>query len=190
MTSPAWKEKSGITPGKLALVALLAAIFGVTLWLQFASEGAEAAVAPQLNRRRGAPQAAAPTAEKPNAILAKSAAKREWPVVPLEEALQHDPFASLALPAPAALALKPSPSGEVQQPEEPEPAALTASQREALERVRSLRMNAMILGPKGPVATIGTDLVRVGDVIEGFRVTKIDFTGITLADEKSSAMDE
>jgi hypothetical protein len=174
-------EKIGATPGKLVLVGVLGVIFLGVIASQFLGGDAAdlaASAAPRVPARRLprhiAPQ---PTGEAPPA---QAAVARPWPVISLAQALAHDPFAQ------PAISLESDPS----IPSVSQEAASAAGQderRAALERLQALRAAAIAITPNGPVATVGTDVWRVGDRIEGFRVTNIDLMGITLVDERSSA---
>ena len=169
------------TPGKLALIAVLAVVLVVVLAVQFGgSLGAgppRDADRDRESHRPGPPGQLAVQAAQPSRDAGKGHdASRPWPKLELAEVSAHDPF---AVRTPVA---KP-----------PEPPATTAEseadrtqQDQLLEQLREQGVQAVIGGSRhGNAAVIGSQIVRVGDVLDGFRVVGIEADGVVL--ERSAA---
>ncbi len=63
-----------------------------------------------------------------------------------------------------------------------------AARQQALARLSDRRVNAFLAGgPAGDVALIGDQRVRVGDVLDGFRVVAIDADGVVVEPVESLA---
>jgi hypothetical protein len=175
-------QRAGVTPGKMVLVAVLAVVLVTVIVLQLGGSTAEP-VKPRASAKKtkaGAKQRAADT--KARTVTAKNADRKPavrqtpWPRVPLDETIRHDPLAVprwLAPPTPTV----------ADSADSPEPSQETQSQRHmAWERLRGQGVAVVLITRDGPVATVGDRQVRVGDLIDGFRVEKIDGQGLLLVD--------
>ena len=92
-----WMKKSGATPGKLALVAVLAVVLVVVLVVQYQNLSTPAE---QVARPRAADAAPAPATQAARAAqqtkedeLATTYDAPAWPEMSLDEVLARDPFA-------------------------------------------------------------------------------------------------
>ena len=174
-------SKLGATPGKLALIAVLAVVLVVALAVQFG--GSLGAGRPRDGDRGRESQSPGPAGQ----LAAQSAqpsedagkghdASRPWPKLELADVSAYDPFAVRT---------------PVTKP--PEPPATTAEsdadraqQDQLLEQLREEGVQAVIGGSRnGNAAVIGSQIVRVGDVLDGFRVVGIEADGVVL--ERSAA---
>ena len=120
-------------------------------------------------------QQAADTANAPKPIQrAARQAKTEqrakkWPEIDLDTVLEHDPFYSQRLVA--------SDSKEVEQ------ADSAAKREQEMAELAFLRQKgvAMILqNNAGVVAAVGDRTLKIGDVIDGYRVVEIGSDGVVL----------
>jgi hypothetical protein len=202
MADPQSPVRPIVTPRQLLLIGVLGVILAAVLIAEFggasgAPEGASpgqpgppasASGASAADARPG--PAASPTAPAPAAAAApapsaaENAAPRAWPKLDGEAAAGYDPF---AMPAPLALRLAADQEGKrVAKP-------ARATQRKAEEALASLRSKgtmAVLRNERGAVAVIGNRVVRVGDVIEGYRVVSIDAGGVLLAPSGREEMRE
>lgn len=178
MSEPATKSATGVTPGKLALIGVLAVILVVVLVVQFGgfgdSDGAPTppTVRPTAKTPSAAPQTpiAPPSASTPADATAETS---DWPSFTAEEARRYDPF---AVPAAMAPWLGPEtvatddtgvPLDEMQQ-------RRAAQLEETLNMLRTHGVSLILDDGTGPVAAIGDRTFRVGDAIGGFRVVDIN----------------
>jgi hypothetical protein len=183
MDNKAWTQRAGVTRGKLVLVAVLAVVLVTVLVLQLGGSTA-GSVTPRRPAKEkkdaGAAPRAAGTSEREaapkDADRIPAAPRNPWPQVPLEEILEHDPLATpswLEPPIPVAPQSAKSSESEIDAQRE---------RRLVWERLCGQGVALVLITPDGPVATVGDRRVRVGDLIEGFRVEKIDGQGLVLAD--------
>ncbi|MFW6170705.1 MAG: hypothetical protein ACODAD_09465 [Planctomycetota bacterium] len=184
MDNPPWNNKGGATPRKLVLIFVLGIVLVSVICFQLGA-GNGSAESPQRDRRAEMP---APPVDQPPegtpetpAVNAETRTVREWPEIPLETVLAHDPFElppAMAPPTP-----NPSPnhrSGERADRQE-SPASVEKRER-ALATVRDVGIRMVLVDQEERVALVGERAVRVGEVLEGFRVIAIDADGITLSD--------
>jgi hypothetical protein len=186
------KSKGGATPGKLALIAVLAVVLVGVLVYQFS--GSEEPPPPRKHPNVGRPAAARPAAgstrvaaggtrvaaPKPDHTVVPKT-DRQWPKIALEEVLQHDPFAlptALQPPAPK----KPAVAVASQAPDKARQAEVRRQREQALAAIRAQGVQMVFVGKEKRVAIIGDRRVRVGDVFDGFRVTDIGSDGVTLSE--------
>jgi hypothetical protein len=153
-------EGSAVTPKQWALLGVLgAALVGAMYWPS--DDVAGDAATGESNTVGGA--GSGPRGPRIRPPAAQSAAK-QWPKVDLTAALAHDPFAS-PLFAPKAEA----------------PAAATAEDTAAdLLALRQDGVSMIVRDGDGVVATVGERKLRVGDVIDGYRVVAIEMDGVVL----------
>lgn len=183
------KMQLGATPGKLALVAILAVTFVVVLVFQFggfASQSTAQAVphAPKAAAQRSTSAARA----TPVATAGKSSTERQRRTVkpvalklqPLpkfsrEEAASYDPFSR-----PHHLRVT---SSKTESPEVDIQRRQQAERERALAEVREFEVAAIFQSGTDLVAVIDDQTIRVGDVFQGFRVTDIQPDGIKLEEQ-------
>lgn len=179
MSQPApqnFMQRAGATPGKLALIGVLAIILTYVIVSQLPStppprlelvtpEPAASAVAPV------APLAAVPAEQ---AVSGEARAK-PWPAADLDAVVRFDPFAAPAWAVASAANLSLAGS----------PAAAAANQRaEALAKLRTLGAAVIMEVDGEPLALVGEQQIRVGDRLEGFQVKQITESGIILTTEE------
>jgi hypothetical protein len=110
--------------------------------------------------------------------------ERQWPKIALEEVLQHNPFARppvLEPPAPE----KPTPVAAVNGLDKARQEEVRRRREQALAAVRAQGVRMVFVGKEERVAIIGDRRVQVGDVFDGFRITKIGSDGVTLSEHAS-----
>jgi len=177
------KMQMGATPGKLALIGVLAVVFVAVLVMQFGDNqgagdaGEELAVVNPGPAAAGASPVRLPPVEKPG--------DRVWPTFSREEVAAFDPFAlspklGLAVEGAAFVPATRPLTAEQQR----EIAQQHVERQEALAGLLSQGVSMLFQDKDGLVATIGDRTVRVGDVIDGFRVVTIGPTGIVLEPAK------
>ena len=179
MVDAGWAKRLGMTPGKLGLVAALAAVLAVVLILQLGGSDAPASISPVPSEPRRKPRVAERT--PPAAPAAPRAEAPPRPQMALADATQHDPFAlvdELAKPDPAAAAAAPSAQGRENAPDERQKRI-----EQVLEALNAKGVQLVLLGGSEEMAIVGGRPVRVGDMIEGLRVSSISVQGITLSDD-------
>jgi hypothetical protein len=148
---------------KLAAVPVLAAI----LWMVFPSSPKAAPEEPLVELNNEHPKSKRPRASG----RAMSGEGASMPTLSLADALRFDPFAvpeSMQEPVE-----QPAPAEEVvtdAAPAQPEPPTPVVS----FDHLQSLEVSAVIQGPRGAAAIVGSKAVRVGDLFEpGVRVVEI-----------------
>ncbi|QDV74257.1 hypothetical protein [Botrimarina mediterranea] len=177
-----WLRQHGMTPGRAAIVAVLAialvAVWGPQLFSSSDEEPALAAITPtkpkpavvKAQAVKVQPTRANQTAnaEAVSSTLAPaSLEKRALPKFTASEASEHDPFAAPAW-SPAAVSLMArTAEGD---------ASANATQR--FEAIRSQGVAMILVSPEGRAAQLGDRTVRVGDQIDGFEVIDITPTGV------------
>lgn len=157
-------EKMGVTPGKLALIGVLSLVLVGVIVMQL-PEGdptqvaAHAASSPAPSGAKTKQQVSTPT----NATIANKETKelQPWPQADLSELLSRDPFAL--------------PTWAVQEKE-----AAAKQQPSELVELQKQGASIVMITKDGKSATIGDQKVRIGDVLEGYRVTDITSQGIVL----------
>lgn len=178
----------GATPGKLAMVAVLAAILAAVVWTQL---GAGAVLAPSGTSRLDDPNGAArsrrvprPTAVEPAVAPAESAgrksAQKSRPTfrIDLEETLAIDLFAVPPRLIAARAAASPDAAEAGRQ------ALEQARQRElALNAIRSGGVQMIFDDGHEKKAVLGNRVLRVGDTVEGLRISNISLQGIMLSEQ-------
>jgi hypothetical protein len=186
MADPEGRARSTVTPRQLVLMGVLGAVLVVVLIGQFggASSSPESAgvgqspegAAPRTDRAADQKPKAASAARSPDAAAAKPAS-RAWPKLSAEVAAQYDHF---AVPEPLARQLiegrrsagDRKPSDSLQK---------RGAGAESVAALKSKGTNVIVRSERGAAAMLGNRVVRVGDVVEGYRVMSIDLQGIVLA---------
>jgi len=185
------------------LVGVLALIFVVVLLIQFGGDtpaegrgdSTRRAASARSARRTHAGPAAASIADgagragrtiAPASLRRSAGPARPWPVVSLEQAVRYDPFATpapfIARAAAAEQQQQTRAAAEAQRAEQQARANTDARRQEALETLRALGVSAVLSDGREHVALIGSQVVRVGDVVEGFRVVAIGPNGVLLGE--------
>ncbi len=163
-----WLKKYGMTPGRAAIMAVLALALGVIWGPQLLSSGVDrpaVSAAP--------PRTAEPTASPVQAPLAlpaiageKEAKRQSLPQISAEEAGAYDPFAPPSW-SPAAVSLL---AGDA--------AGAIDNTAERFQAIRSRGVAMILVSPDGNAAQLGDRTLRVGDSIDGFEVVDITAEGV------------
>jgi len=173
-------DRTGATPKKLALVAVLAMVLAGVIWHQvFGAHQEEVAAKPQ-RPAASTPNLKDTSKKSPPKVDEQSPSASdhivtapEWQEMPLRDVLAHDPFQP-----PQWFVLANQPIAER------ESSATAENTEKLLEQLKQKSMNIVVISGTTKIATIGGNEVRVGDLIEGFRVTDITTEGITLSEMK------
>jgi hypothetical protein len=193
-------KQTGVTPGKLALIGVLAVVLVIVIYIQYGDQLKSTATSTM-------PATAAATRSKPaiskaakkddvaetDFTLRKSTGSRAtWQAPELGSVVAYDPF---ALPASF-----PQPSqGDVEnalaqteaqktQDASVQQAALEAERTQLQSALTSLKQQGVQVIVKREdqyIAIIGDQEVRVGDEFQGFTVVAIDANGVRLAKDLS-----
>jgi len=187
-------KKSGATPRKLALVAVLAVVLVAVIAGQLPSRSA----APQLVSRNSSsiqsklvqpePKIAAELQPVSPEVPAESAEQsptepttRDWPKLTMDSILSYDP---LAEPDWLVQARNTTPPVD----EATRLAAEAERQRrkeEILQQLREQGARAVVFSGNDKRAAIGNQSVRIGETIGGLRITEITRAGIVLTEYES-----
>ena len=188
---------TGATPGKLALIGVLAVILIAVLYLQFGRSGAGQATSRTAPRKRPeskAVQPATPVAAPtmPGQVPRKKMRNmNRWTPPELAAVIRYDPFAlPAAFPRPRRVE-EPGALADVatgQSDPAAEQVALEqqrAQMQQRLEELRHQGVRVIVKGRDEYVAVVGDQEIRVGDQIQGFTVVAIDSDGVKVAWERS-----
>jgi len=200
MADSSASPKPAVTPRQLLLIAVLGVILAVVLIVQFggASGGPDdsqrgsrpqatpsGAAQPAERQSAAGPQAAGPPA--PDAKTAQGTRRpprTRWSKLSGQVAGQYDPF---AMPEPLARQAKARGPNDARGgkagPRHP-------ATDPALAALRRKGTDAVLRDGHGAVAVIDKRVVRVGDVIQGYRVVSIDDDGVLLAPSDSQDVSE
>jgi len=169
-------SKLGVTPGKLVLIAVLAVVLVVVLAVQF---GGVLGARPSAGEDSDGDGPQPGSSDRPAASRASPGGEpaveqddpNPWPRLELADVSAYDPF-TLGVSA--------------VQPAEP-PAATTQRQRDRarqdqlLEQLQEQGVQAIVGSRRGGnVAVVGSEIVRVGDVLGELRVVAIEADGVVL----------
>lgn len=191
-----WMKKAGVTPGKLALIAVLAVVLGGVLYRQLGPTVKKSAAPTQFaavttDSSSSVETSNAPAAEDSatdvTAPRKKTGTVTSWQSPELASIVQYDPFA-----LPASFPQPQHADEEVAMAQSAAQAEDATEQQAALEveRVKSegelqgLRQQGVaviIKKKKEYVAIVGAQEVHVGDQINGFTVIAIDADGVRVA---------
>jgi hypothetical protein len=174
-------KRFGVTPAKLALVAVLAVVLVVVVVVQLSGGNnpapKAAKVEPQVNSDRAA-RRSSPIAA--TGVSATSAGSRQpaftpvaLPPVKLADVVRHNPF---QLPA----HLKPDSTNDPENQTNPH-------NQQFLRELTSQKKGIVLMVGGEHVARIGATTLRPGDKFGGYRVSKIDATGVWLVDEREDS---
>jgi hypothetical protein len=192
------KKKGGLTRGKAVLIAVLAVVLVVVMYIQFGRSngaGSDEAVAFAPRRPPGVPPV---TAAKPNAETANTttspASESEtvamidvtrWKSPKLTDVVAHDPFAlPVTFPQPAKVVFDPSmtDSPDVEVASAADKAKQLADAVEQLQRqldgLKQRGVQVIVRERDQYAAMIGDRMVHVGDEIDGFVITAIRPDGV------------
>lgn len=180
-------QKLGVTPGRMMLIGVLAAIFLGVVATQLLSPGEPPAPPRRGRKARAAHEQRPPVAEPPDRTAGRQPAARprraaEWPEMVVDVVAARDPF------RPPAWAIAPPPATSdtargADAGEETERQA--ASRRDRLNYLRQLNVQAILSDGDQKVAIVNGRHVRVGDVLDGFRVSEINDQGISLLEQEA-----
>jgi hypothetical protein len=177
-----WLRQYGMTPGRAAIMAVLAlalvAVWGPQLFSSGDSEPVIAVATPPKPKPAAAVArpavsllTAKPLTAKPltasTATAPKPQKKRALPKFTASEAGAYDPFAAPAWsPAAVSLAAGSGVGGS------------TADAEDRFKAIRSRGVAMILVSPDGKAAQLGDRTVRIGDQIDGFEVIDITPTGV------------
>lgn len=196
MSSNFW-DRSGITPGKGALVGVLACVLAGIVGYQFLSGAyGNKPVVPRgqaTTETKFEPKRRGEIAQRTSASTAprtESLPVEDWPTVPLHETLAHNPFATPASLIPKVpiseselIPFAQVPPKEVDDLLPVDPDQLRAH-RERVRAIRELMTTGasmvMTTGDGTRVAVVNGRTIRIGDTIHGMRVTAITSEGVVL----------
>lgn len=184
-------QRLGASPGKLALIGVLAMVLVAVIYVQFrpSSGGQTAPPAGAAPRTRRPPlrptTAAAAAANTPAGATSQwfieSVDRKEWTSPEVAQVIRYDPFALPAsFPQPATQALLPDDAVDVADAglEEERRSQAVQQIQQKLAELQRRGVRVIIDGRKETAAMIGDDTIRVGDIIDGFTVTAIDADGV------------
>lgn len=192
---PNWTKKAGVTPGKLGLIGLLAAVLCGVLYLQYAPATKKTPANATLPAAPVEPAAdsakSTATADESQVAAAeprkKTGALSIWQSPDLATVVHYDPFALPAsFPQPrdlndeAAVAQVAAKSEDASAQQAALEAERTKSESE-LQGMRQQGVHVIIKKKNEFVAMVGDQEVHVGDQINGFTVIAIDADGVRVA---------
>ena len=160
-------KKMGATPGKLALVAVLAVVLVLVITKQLPKSAPDnAGVARATQKQSKAKKAGSKVEPKVSTTKFYREAKElpSWPEVDFTETLASNPFAL--------------PSWAVR--EEPAATATQAYASGELVGLKELGATIIVIGKENKTATIGEEKYHIGDTLKGYQVTDITTLGIVL----------
>lgn len=158
----------GATPGKLALIGLLAAVMLAVIASNWSSAPAPPVAAPAVAAALVSEQLPTPsvtTPAQPAGPFGEFAEDRHWPQKPLDEVTAFDPF------APAKWAVLPAADG---------PAA--AHDEEQINELLAAENAIIFVAGDKRLARIGEHDYQIGDVIGRFRISDISAKGVVLSE--------
>lgn len=185
-------QRCGLTPVKSGMIVVLSIVLMAVVWGQCGGTD-------QKERRVEATPDAAKTPARRNSARQASRSKtvaavaplppravpvRAWSRISVDEAIQFNPF---RLPDSLAGA-----SPEVTEAERNELARDSQEQIDLEAQRRALRktllnegVSMVVIGPHGKSAYLGNQLIREGDVVQGFIVKEIGPNGVVLIDPEN-----
>ncbi len=162
--------KVGATPGKLALIGVLALAMVIVIASNWPSAPAlpvdVAATAPTPNGLPPTTEGIPNTQEAaPAGPFGQFAEDRNWPELPLHEVTAFDPFATSAWAAPLAAA-----------------AEGPAYNQEQINELFAAENAIILVAGDKRIASIGDREYKIGDVIGRFRISDISSRGVVLSE--------
>jgi hypothetical protein len=182
MAKQSWMERVGVTPGKAILIAVLSVVLIGVLVSQLVgtdepNEVASAAGKPAPRRPRAkVPLNRTAAATTPTA---SRSSWRPWEQISVEEAIQFNP---LQLPAGLEIAALSAAPAQVDPAQAEKQHALALERMKVRQQLLDAGVRMIVVGPHGKSAYIGEQLVREGDVIDGFLVKTIRADGVEFVD--------
>jgi hypothetical protein len=194
-------QRIGLTPGKGAVIGILAAALMAVLYMQFGNSADDSSLA-VVDGTTDAAVSAAPAALPPSAVatalipvatavktraataVTASFDESKWKSPELARVVAYDPFAvPSAFPQPVRTALELQTLAEAEDSDAEQAAARMAAAVEGLQsELKSLQergVHVIMRGQKDQyVAMIGDRTIHVGDEINGFIVTAIEPDGV------------
>ena len=178
------KSGNGQSPVKLALAIGLTVVFVVVVAAQVWGYSRAAKEKPRAVSKGtpvGRPTADRFEVSRPDRLVAPGReSKGEWPEPELAECMEYDPFATPR----GFTSKKNGPVPEAGDSEalqrEIEIAKKRATQEQEIAKLQEAGVNAILKGSKRSAAMLGTQMVRVGEEINGFRVRSIESDGIVI----------
>lgn len=167
MTHQTKLERLGATPGKLALVAVLAIVLVVVIVKQLPSRSPARQATASAAKKLPVPNTKAvvkPTESPRNTPQTKKQQEQIWPKVNLDDFLAHDPFRT--------------PLWAVQQTETTDPTETDEPGK--LDELQKQGVSIVMIAEGAKAARIGENKVHVGDVLEGYQITDITSQGVVL----------
>jgi len=174
------------TPRQWTVVAGLAIVLVAVLLVQFTdifgSEAAEPKDASKHAAQPPEPERGAREVPGTSRSTGEPRAPKPWPRFSPEEVLRFDPFA-----LPSQVAEREGSREETskvnpehgEDPRREELLRMRAARAEALQELRLEGVKAVVGSRRdGHAAVIGSQVVRVGDMLDGFRVVRIDPEGV------------
>ncbi len=189
-SSSANANRLGATPAKIGLIAVLALVLIVSAVINLGGLGAAAPERTAGAKRRSKRVPKVPNRPTTRNVASSGKATRkvlreiDWPGLNVSEASEFDPFAKpefLQPPPP-----EPTPVVVEEQPTKAEvkrvvDAKKLKAMRSVVVSLAELGIEMIIATPDGGVARVAGREIRIGDMIEGLIVTRIDSDGIELA---------
>ena len=179
---PRWKSL-GVTPAKLVLISVLAVTLVSVLWYELSGDS-KVELEPRQPVTHGQPARRATRNQAQRPIEAQASNKTQespvhaeaWREVSRLNALRFDFFANHDKPPLVTEDARPAqPTAHT-----PRPDWRAAQRAETLAVLRKKGVSLIMRKDDQVVAVLGSTLVRVGDIVDGFRVTSIDREGISL----------
>lgn len=181
--------KAGLSPAKLGLIIVLSLVLLAVIGSQMFGGNKPARSAAQRRPRHteNASVDSAPPAQTASPAPA-SGSEPAWPLFTVQQAAAYNPFAlpqSLQppLPSPATALESVEPATSLRAPDVRE---MRRRQAELMATFREQGVDMILTTPEGVVARIGQHSLRVGDVVEGLRVSEINAGGIVFVEEMAS----
>lgn len=171
MTVRNWLERNGATPGKLAVVGVLALVLVVVVWSNITGSSpagvteTSSTTPPRAVIAEKVPTEAVAADSSPRPVVPKV-----WPKYNLDTVVKFDPLAKPTW----YLAAHAAESGTAESSQ--------ARSAQVLEQLKKQQTKIVVISGDERIATIGELNLRVGDTIEGFRVTEITTDGIVLTE--------
>jgi type II secretory pathway pseudopilin PulG len=184
-------KKPLATPRQLVVVAVLGVILAAVVLSQWGGGSAGSSASTTTDHRAASQRPATIAAAKdaPSATAASrgtigagnaagatnrtAATKPPWPQYTAAQVAQHDPF--------AAASAETAKNGRSNGATPADASRLKGRQKQAIINLKNRGINAVVRDAQGAAAVVGNRLVRVGDVVEGYRVVAIDRDGLVLS---------
>lgn len=179
MNQPTTMQKLGATPAKLALVGVLGIVFLIVVVPQLIGQSPEptrASASSKQKARRTRPKQSKKETKKPLVdTTAEARPAQVWPDIPFQQIVTIDPLA------------KPEWFLAILETEKKEQQLADSNENsQALAELEKQGASIVVITNRERAATIGEQLVRIGDRIEGFEVSDITTEGVVLTEVRSN----